>query len=108
MALSKIWVFAEATDGKVATITLEMLAKARELADTVEAVIGGDGAAVAARARRPRRHQGATPPATSAARSPASPVAVGHRRRGRGRQRAPTPSSSAPPTTAATSPAACR
>jgi electron transfer flavoprotein alpha subunit len=47
MAIDKIWVFAEATDGKVATITLEMLAKARELAGTVEAVIGGDGAAVA-------------------------------------------------------------
>ena len=38
MAVSKIWVFAEATDGKVATITLEILAKARELADTVEVV----------------------------------------------------------------------
>jgi electron transfer flavoprotein alpha subunit len=48
MAVSKIWVFAEAADGKVATITLEILAKARELADTVEAFIGGDGAAVAA------------------------------------------------------------
>ena len=73
MALSKIWVFAEAPDGNVATITLEMLAKARELADTVEAVTGGDGAAVAADARRPRRHQGATPPATSAARCRACP-----------------------------------
>ncbi len=48
MAVPKIWVFAEATDGKVATITLEILAKARELADTVEVFIGGDGAAVAA------------------------------------------------------------
>jgi electron transfer flavoprotein alpha subunit len=48
MALSKIWVFAEATDGKVATITTEMLAKARELADTVECVYGGaDADAVA-------------------------------------------------------------
>ena len=36
MALSKIWVHAEAVDGKVANITLEMLAKARELGDTVE------------------------------------------------------------------------
>jgi electron transfer flavoprotein alpha subunit len=48
MAIDKIWVFAEATDGKVATITLEILAKARELAGTVECIIGGDGAAVAA------------------------------------------------------------
>jgi electron transfer flavoprotein alpha subunit len=47
MALNRIWVLAEATDGKVAPITLEMLAKARELAGTVEAVYGGDGAAVA-------------------------------------------------------------
>ncbi len=48
MAVSKIWVFAEAADGKVATITLEILAKARQLADTVEVFIGGDGEAVAA------------------------------------------------------------
>ncbi len=40
MALSKIWVFAEAADGQVATITLEILAKARELADAVEAFVG--------------------------------------------------------------------
>ena len=48
MSIDKIWVYAEANDGKVATITLEMLAKARELAGTVEAVIAGDGDAVAA------------------------------------------------------------
>jgi electron transfer flavoprotein alpha subunit len=49
MGLSKIWVFAEATNGTVAPITLEMLAKARTLADTVEAVYGGgDADAVAA------------------------------------------------------------
>jgi electron transfer flavoprotein alpha subunit len=41
MGLSKVWVFGEATDGKVATITLEMLAKARELSDNVEVVYGG-------------------------------------------------------------------
>ena len=47
MALSKIWVYAEATDAKVSTTTLEMLAKATELADTVECVTaaGGDVAA---------------------------------------------------------------
>jgi electron transfer flavoprotein alpha subunit len=38
MPLSKIWVFAEASDGTVSNTTLEMLAKARELADTVECV----------------------------------------------------------------------
>src|SRR6478672_1158257 len=48
MALGKVWVFAEAEDGKVKTITLEMLAKAREVGDTVEAFIAGDGDAVAA------------------------------------------------------------
>jgi electron transfer flavoprotein alpha subunit len=48
MSLSKVWVFAEADDDKVKTITLEMLAKAREIGDTVEAVFGGDGDAVAA------------------------------------------------------------
>jgi len=49
MTVSKIWVFAEAVDGNVAPITLEMLAKARELADTVEAFYGGaDADAIAA------------------------------------------------------------
>jgi len=44
MALNRIWVYAEAADGKVAPITLEMLTKARELAGTVEAVYGGGDA----------------------------------------------------------------
>ncbi len=48
MTLSKIWVYAEATDGNVSNTTLELLTKARELASTVEAVFGGDGASVAA------------------------------------------------------------
>ena len=51
MAVSNIWVFAEAEDGKVKTITLELLAKARTLAESggseVTAVFAGDGAAVA-------------------------------------------------------------
>jgi electron transfer flavoprotein alpha subunit len=43
----KVWVFAEAVDGKPATVTLELLTKARELGD-VEAVYGGaDADAVA-------------------------------------------------------------
>jgi electron transfer flavoprotein alpha subunit len=49
MAIQKIWVFAEASEGNVATITLEILAKARELADTVECFYGGaDAEAIAA------------------------------------------------------------
>ena len=49
MTLAKIWVFAEATDGKVSSSTLEILTKARELATTVEAVYaGGDADAIAA------------------------------------------------------------
>ncbi len=48
MALNRIWVFAEAADGKVSPLTLELLAKARSLAGTVEAVYGGaDADAVA-------------------------------------------------------------
>jgi electron transfer flavoprotein alpha subunit len=47
MGVSKIWVFAEAADGTVSNTTLEMLAKARDLADTVEvvSVAGNDVAA---------------------------------------------------------------
>ena len=48
MTLDRIWVFGEAGTDGVATITLEMLAKAREVAGTVEVFLGGDGAACAA------------------------------------------------------------
>jgi electron transfer flavoprotein alpha subunit len=48
MAIDRIWVFAEAAEGKVAPITLEILTKARELAGTVEAFYGGaDAEAIA-------------------------------------------------------------
>ena len=47
MSISKIWVFAEAIEGKVTNPTLEILTKARELADTVE-VVTAFGADVAA------------------------------------------------------------
>ena len=47
MSLDKVWVFAEASNGKVKTITLEILAKAREIADTVECFYVGDGDEVA-------------------------------------------------------------
>ncbi len=48
MVLDKIWVYCEGGADGVATISLEMLAKAREVAGTVEAFCGGDGAACAA------------------------------------------------------------
>ena len=41
MALNTIWVYAEAADGKVSPLTLELLTKARSLAGTVEAVYAG-------------------------------------------------------------------
>jgi electron transfer flavoprotein alpha subunit len=41
MALNRIWVYAEATDGTVTPLTLELLAKARSLGGTVEAVYAG-------------------------------------------------------------------
>jgi electron transfer flavoprotein alpha subunit len=44
MAISKIWVFAEADGDKPASATAELLTKARELAETVEAVYVGDNA----------------------------------------------------------------
>ncbi len=47
MGFSKIWVHGEANDGVVASITLELLAKARELADSVEVVMAGDAESVA-------------------------------------------------------------
>jgi len=43
MGLNKIWVFGETAGGSVATITLEMLAAARALADEVEVFMAGDG-----------------------------------------------------------------
>ena len=44
MALSKIWVYAEAEGDKPVTSTLELLTKARELGDTVECVFVGTNA----------------------------------------------------------------
>jgi len=47
MGIGKVWVYAESDGDKVKTITLEMLAKAREIGDTVEAIYGGEGSVVA-------------------------------------------------------------
>jgi electron transfer flavoprotein alpha subunit len=44
MGLAKVWVFAEADDDKPATSTLELLTKAREIGDSVEAVYVGPNA----------------------------------------------------------------
>jgi electron transfer flavoprotein alpha subunit len=44
MTISKVWVFAEADGDKPATSTLELLTKAREVGDTVEAVFVGSNA----------------------------------------------------------------
>jgi electron transfer flavoprotein alpha subunit len=48
MALSKVWVLAETDGDKVKTITLEMLAKAREIGSEVTCIFAGDGEKVAA------------------------------------------------------------
>ena len=44
MALNRIWVYAEAAGDKISPLTLELLAKARSLAGTVEAVYAGGNA----------------------------------------------------------------
>ena len=44
MALNTIWVYVEATDGKVSPLSLELLTKAASLGGTVEAVYAGDDA----------------------------------------------------------------
>ena len=47
MGISKIWVFGEATEAGATASTLEMLTRARDLADTVEVVMSGDAGSVA-------------------------------------------------------------
>ncbi|HEX7521811.1 MAG TPA: electron transfer flavoprotein subunit alpha/FixB family protein [Acidimicrobiia bacterium] len=48
MALPKVWVYAESDEGKPTSATLELLTKAREIGDSVEAIyIGSDAAAIA-------------------------------------------------------------
>jgi electron transfer flavoprotein alpha subunit len=44
MTLSKVWVYAEGEEGQATSATLELLTKARELGDAVEAVYAGDDA----------------------------------------------------------------
>ncbi len=47
MTIAKIWVVAEVVDGAPTTTSLELVSHARSLADSVEAVVWGDGASVA-------------------------------------------------------------
>jgi len=47
VGIAKIWIYGESTDGSVATTTLELLAKARQLADTVDVVVHGDASVLA-------------------------------------------------------------
>ena len=47
MAFDKVWVLADAFEGKPATITYELLTKAREIGTTVEAFAWGDASAFA-------------------------------------------------------------
>ncbi len=42
MGISSIWVYGEVVDGSLSTMTTEMLAKARTLADDVSVVLGGE------------------------------------------------------------------
>ena len=59
MGIGKIWVYAEADGDKPATSTLELLTKARELGDTVEAVyVGPNADAMAGPLGRARRDEG--------------------------------------------------
>jgi hypothetical protein len=106
MAVNTIWVFAEAADGTPTHGTLELLTKARSLGGTVEAFYGGDGAAAIAAALgeygATKVH--ATGDLGGKLQGVPSPRRC-HRRGHRRRQRHPTSSCSAPPTTAATSPA---
>ena len=106
MSIAKIWVVAEVVDGAPTTTSLELVSHARTLADTVEAVVWGDGASAAGALGEygaTTVHDvgdlgGALPGAPVAA---AIAAAVGP-------DPARTPSCCPPPTTAATSPAACR
>jgi len=47
MTIAKIWVVAEVVDGAPTSTSLELVSRARTLADTVEAVVWGDGATAA-------------------------------------------------------------
>ena len=87
MALNRIWVYAEAADGKVAPITLEILTKARELAAPSRPSTATATATPSPRSSAPTAPPGSTPPATSRV-HPGRAGRVGHRRAHRGRRAA--------------------
>ena len=108
MSLNRVWVLAEAAEGKPTSLTLELLTKARELGSTIEAVAWGpDTAAIAGELGA----HGATAVHDI---GDLGDVPAGRARRcrdrggRRGGQRPGRCCSSARPTTAATSPVACR
>ena len=107
MASDKIWVVVDRSGDKVAPVSLELLTKARELGDHRRRRHLGRRRALAAEAGA----HGATALHTVGDLGEALPGPGGGRRPGgpdRRRATAPTPSSCRRPTTAATSPAACR
>ena len=59
MSLSKVWVYAEASEGKPTTLTLELLTKARRARRLGRGVLRGRGRGCGrAGARRPRCREG--------------------------------------------------
>ena len=107
MSVDKIWVLAEVADGAPITTSLELLTQARSLAGTVEAVAWGDATASVAGTLGEYGATTVHDVGDLGGALPGAPGGRGHRRGGR-RRRLPTPSSSRPPTTAGTSPPACR
>ncbi len=102
-----IWVHAEALDGKVASITLELLAKARELGGTVEAFYGGADAEASPGRSAPTARPPSMPPGDLGGtllggRSP--PLWLPRSKPAKD----PTSSCSGPPPTGVTSPAGSR
>ena len=106
MGLSKVWVFAEAEGDKPATSTLELLTKAREIGDTVEAVFVGANADALAGALG--EHGATTVHAVDPRRRARRRDRCRGARRSSSRRTSPTSSCSRRPTTVATRWRGCR
>ncbi|MEN9275380.1 MAG: hypothetical protein Q6K17_02470, partial [Gloeomargarita sp. GMQP_bins_5] len=48
VAVDKVWVFVQGSEGTVSSVSLELLSKARELGGSLSAFVAGDGALLAA------------------------------------------------------------
>jgi electron transfer flavoprotein alpha subunit len=107
MGVSKIWVFAEACGRQRLPHHARDAHQGSRARRHRRGVYGGDARCIAGVARCPRRDRRCTPPATSAARFPASPVAAAVAA-AVGTAVPPTPSSWARPRTAVTLPVASR